>query len=257
MSEEIKKKTVQELILEEIKSGKTRMRPRWYFILQATLVSVGLIIVALILLYIGSFIFFILGEDGVWYLPGFGLMGIEMFLSSLPWILIITGVIFLILLEVLVRHYSFGYRKPLLYSLVIIVIFAGIASLIVSATSFHNSYRSRDTIKSLPIIGQLYLEYEERKYKDARIGVIIEITGEGFIMEDYRNDRLSIVVNSETSFPLGVDFHNGDRVIVLGDESDNDGIITALGVRKVSGSGQSYPRDKGWYRPMIATPMPQ
>src|SRR4030042_4792350 len=137
MTEETNKNSLQNSILEKIKSGQAKIRPKWHFVLKTLLLAAGVLFGTLALLYLASFVLFVLRQTGSWFLPSFGWRGIMVFLISMPWLLVILGVVFIILLELLVRHYSFAYRNPLLYSLLGIIVFVIIASVFVAKTSFH------------------------------------------------------------------------------------------------------------------------
>lgn len=248
MNEELQKKSIKETVLEKIKAGQARMIPRWHFVLRAALAAVGLVIFFLSSLYIASFILFILRKTGIWFLPDFGIRGVGIFLLSIPWLLVIAGIIFIIILEVLVRRYSFGYRKPLLYSIFGIIVFTAIASVFVLGTPFHEGLYELAHMGRLPVIGQLYRDYELGRNNNAHIGVIGEITGNGFKMENPRGEILSVVVTSETSFPSGLDFQKGDRVLVLG--SRDDDTVKALGIRRLDDDmAPGHRQNSGWYRP--------
>ncbi len=250
MNEESQKKSLQKIILEKIRSGKAKMRPKWHFVLKAALIVAGLIIVTLALLYLVSFVLFVLRQTGVWFLPAFGLRGIGTFLISLPWLLVLVGIVFIILLEALVRHYSFAYRKPLLYSLLGIIIFVTVASIVVARTSFHEGLFMRARMEKLPVAGQLYRDFGMPKNKDAHIGTITEITNDGFRIETPRGETLTIIVTSETRFPSGIDFQKDDRVVVLGQR--DDGTVKALGIRRIDEMMEQHSlRNRGWYRPII------
>ena len=106
-------KSIKNKVLEAIKSGQVKMRPRWYFILKTILVALGIVMIFLTLLYLISFIIFILRITGIWFAPAFGFEGYGIFLFSLPWLLVIISVLFAIILEVLVKRYSFAYRHRL------------------------------------------------------------------------------------------------------------------------------------------------
>lgn len=251
LNEESNKKSIKEIVLEKIKAGKIRMIPRWHFVLRAALLAVGFVIFLLSSLYIVSLILFILRKTGIWLLPIFGIRGIGVFFTSIPWLLVILGVVFIIILELLVRHYSFGYRKPLLYSVVGIIFFVAGVSVFLLNTQFHEGLYKRAHIGRLPIVGQLYRNYESMRNNNAHIGTITEITDNGFGIENPRGEILSIIVTSETSFPLGLDFQKGDRVLVLGDRDDDT--VNALGIQRIDdGMMPHHRQNSGWYRP----PMP-
>ena len=80
-------------VLEKIKSGQVKMRPKAHFVLKTALVALGFILIILFVLYLISFIVFTLRMSGIWFAPGFGLYGIKIFLFSLPWLLILIAII--------------------------------------------------------------------------------------------------------------------------------------------------------------------
>ena len=100
------KKSVSEQIVETIRSGGVKMRPKWHFALKTILALTGAVILLLTLIYIASFAIFMLRQTGVLFAPTFGFRGGYVFLRSLPWLLISLLVVFIVVLEILVRHYS-------------------------------------------------------------------------------------------------------------------------------------------------------
>ena len=124
-------------VLKAIASGEVAMRPRWHFVLKTALVSTGGVIVLCAVLYLASFVIFVSRQTGGSFVPIFGSRGWYHFFISLPWVLILLSFIFVIILEILVRRYSFGYRQPLLFSVMGIVVIVVAGGGIVAQTSFH------------------------------------------------------------------------------------------------------------------------
>ncbi len=93
--------TIKEKVTSAITNGKANMRPKWHFILRGVLLSLGLILVAIALLYVASLIVFALKQTGLIMTPGMGGRGFGVFLFSAPWLLVGTAIIFVILLEIL------------------------------------------------------------------------------------------------------------------------------------------------------------
>jgi hypothetical protein len=153
------KKSIKDQVMEAIKRGQVKMRPRWHFVLRASLFFTGLTIVSMALVYLASFIIFFFQRTGAISVPVFGFRGIISFLFSLPWLLILFGIIFVVLLELLIRRYSFAYRRPLLYSLLGIIVFASLVGFVVSKTSLHRGFFARAQERKLPIAGPLYRHY--------------------------------------------------------------------------------------------------
>ena len=232
MTEEQQQKSIRDAVMEKIKTDRETMRPKWHFVLISALFITGLSIGILILLFIASFIFFTLESGGSWFLPAFGLRGVRTFFSSLPWILILSGIILVILLEVLARRFSLVYRRPLLYFLLAVILLIAVSSLIISRTPLHKNFNSLAAERRLPLVGPLYRNFGPHNSRNVHIGVINEIHDDGFLLDDCQGNMLLVIVTPETIFPSGIDFQKGNRVIVLGTE--NDHTIEALGVSAIN-----------------------
>src|SRR3989344_577393 len=94
--------SIKDAVLAKIKSGQAKMKPRWHFVLKDALFAMGSVIVALTLLYLLSFVIFVLHRNGAWFAPSLGLRGAREFFFALPWLLILTMAVFAGILEILV-----------------------------------------------------------------------------------------------------------------------------------------------------------
>ena len=169
-------------VLTEIESGKVKMRPKWKFVIQTILLIVGSILAALIAIFIASFIVFMLRETGLWFTPGFGLKGLTVFLTSLPWILLLVTIIFIYLLEVLIKQYSFSYIRPLTYSILGVIIVVSFFSIAIGLTSFHENLFEWAEHDHIPF-GRRMTEPPG----NVTLGQIIEIKNPGFKIRDFRD----------------------------------------------------------------------
>ena len=217
------------------------MRPKWHFVLKAILIGVGIFIFVLFLLFIASLIIFILHDNGTWFVPAFGMRGIGRFFISIPWLLVLSAVVFIGILEVLVRKYSFAYRKPLLYSVIGIVLFVVIGGALVFSTRVHDQFSRFAREKQLPFAAPLYQEFRAQRPADVYPGTVKEITKDGFLVENKSNETFRVIVTHATRFPFGSEIVAGDEVVVMGDFKD--GVIYAFGVRKI-GEEVPFPRQQ-------------
>lgn len=229
MNNTINKNAIRDRVLEAIKSDQVKMRPKWHFILKAVFAAVGGIILLLSIVYLASFIFFILRQTGVIFVPIFGFRGWYAFLVSIPWLLVLLLLIFIVLLEILARHYSFAYRRPLIYFAIVVLLFVIIGGYIVATTHFHDRMFRYSQRHRLPFAGQMYRGYGEQRFKNIHQGIITEITRDGFIMENRRGETLIIIITRFTRLPLGADFSKGDTVVVFGDRENKT--VGAIGIR--------------------------
>ncbi len=231
MYNETDKAYIREHILAAIKEGRIKMRPRWHFALQASLLATGGIIVSLALLYLVSFIIFALRETGVWFVPTFGSRGWYVFLLSLPWLLVVFSILFVVILEILVRHYAFSYRQPLLYSVLGVLIVVAIGTIIIDQARVHDRLFRNARSGRLPFAGSFYREFGVGRLQNVHRGQVAEITERGFVIKDIRGELLMVLVTPKTAFPMGMDFEEGDTVVIFGDQDNHT--VQAFGIRKI------------------------
>ncbi len=231
MEHKPQQKDMRSSVLESIKSGQLKMIPKWHFALRTTLVISGGVILALAIIYLGSFIVFAMHQTGAWYTPRFGSRGIYEAFRSLPWVLVILALVFIVVLEVLAKHFAFTYRLPLLYSLLCIMAVVLATSILVSRTAFHRTM-SRFVIQHrMPFAEPFYRGFGERHPPDVHRGIVINTTTQGFMLNEI-GEPITILITRQTRLPFGTDFEPGDQVLVFGDNDDHT--IQALGIRKIS-----------------------
>ncbi|MBI5153095.1 MAG: hypothetical protein HZA36_01410 [Parcubacteria group bacterium] len=224
--------TLRDRIIKAIQSGQVTMRPRWHFILKTILVATGVMVVFLGLLYIISFIIFILQHTGLLFVPLFGMGGIYRLLFSLPWVLIFLSFSFLVVLEILVRRHAFAYRRPLLYSIMGILTIVIIGGIVVAQTSFHSRLLRHAREDRLPFAGGFYRSFAGGRLENVVRGHIIGKTKDGFFIEDMDNNEIFVTITPHTRFPFGMDFNGGDIVVVFGDRKGSS-TVSAFGIKRV------------------------
>lgn len=236
-------KSIRDSVMASIDTGKTKMKPHWHFVAKGVLLVVGIILAVLALLYISSFIIFMLHQTGVWYTPGFGARGIQEFLVHLPWVLIILALLFMGLLQYLVKKYSFGYGKPLLYSAAGIIILVVAGGFIISLTPVHRGLMMQAQDDRLPFAGGFYKMFGAPIQPGSVIpGEIIELYDQGYRINTPRSELLNVIISPNTHYPMGTVLEVGDRIVVIGDR--NGDTITAYGITEV-GDDVVMPRFRG------------
>jgi hypothetical protein len=229
MENERQKKSISEVVLEKIKTGKIKMHPKIYFILKTILIIFGVLIIIPFILFLASFILFSLHINGIWFLPWFGFRGFGMFLNYFPWILILIAIFLIALLEMLTKRFSFVYRRPIVYSLIIVISIVFLASFLINKTTLHPNLFKQARVGRLPLAGPMYRSFGMPEFHDMHRGIISEVMDNGFIIETERGEKLTINVTSDTNFPPEFTAEEGDRVMVIGER--NDDIISAFGIR--------------------------
>ncbi len=227
MSNELRDK-----VLGAIKSGQVKMRPKWHYVLKTALAITGGVLLSLALLYMVSFIFFALRANGVWFMPLFGLSGMRTFVMSLPWLLIGASLLFIIILEILVKRYAFAYRKPLLYSVLGILALAIIGGFALARAPFHRSLLRRAQEDRPPLTGPFYREFGMHRFHDIHPGAITLIIDDGFILHTPQGETFTVRLVPETRLPFGFNFAEGDEVVVFGEREDD--IVEARGILEIN-----------------------
>jgi hypothetical protein len=238
---------IKATIMQKIRAGEMRMRPRWQFVLQSALLVLGSVTVGLAVLYLASLFVFASRLNGAFYAPSFGVMGLLPFLRAMPWVLIALALLFIAALELLVRHFAFAYRQPLLYSALGVIAFSIVGTSLVLETALHDRLEARAERGDAPFIGAVYRHFGE-KSRDLSVGTLTVFINDGFMLDERRRGMLRIIVGPATKLPADLPLQEGDTVIVLGPE--DHGAVRALGVRRLvlSQSGPPEGRASGWDR---------
>ena len=195
-------------IIDKIENDKIKMKNKAYFIFRSVVLVLIIIFVSLVSLFFASLIIFTLKINGLLFLPPLGLKGLRMFFFSFPWFVAILILLLMFLLSNLAKKYKFIYRKPLLYSVLGIVIIVLIGGFICARFSFHDKifeYRERS-----PVISYFY---ERKEVKDLYIGLVVEVGDDGFVLETRDGKKLIIISNIIVKV--------NDPVMVVGERDGN------------------------------------
>lgn len=233
MTDEPNKRSLEKNVMDAIHSGRVHMRPRWKFVLSGVLAALGVVILLCTLLYITSFTFFMLRQTGAYFVPIFGWPGLFAFFAALPFILIVLLVLFLVVLEVLVRRYRVGYRTPLLVSVFAILIIVFVGGYAIERTHIHSDLlmQARGPGGLPPPIGMIYRAGAQHVPNIYR-GTIISMIPGGFLLADENGaGTTTILIDPSTRLPLGAGFEPGQEVVVFGDNAS--GTVHAEGIRSV------------------------
>ncbi len=237
-------------LIQKIKAEHISMRPRWHFVLKAFLLVAGAILAALIAVYLLSFVIFTLHRSGVLFAPQFGWHGVMMLVVSSPWLLLGMLGIFLLLLYVLVSKYSFSYQKPLVYSIVGVVLFVIVVSSLIQYYGFHERVQAFADRHNVPGLRPLYNDPADRRPAGVERGTIKAMTSSGFVLETDESEVLNIVINERTKLPPLNKLVIGDEVLVFGDRSQDS--ITAFGIKPARGGQfKLSPRHQGELSPWV------
>lgn len=236
--QEQKNINMKDNLLKKIRTNEITMRPKYYFIIKIVLIAVVSIIVLVVSVAIFNFISFTTRINGHDSLLGFGLRGFIFFLELFPWLLLIIDIVFVVLLEWLLRRFRFGNKIPVLYLLIAILIIAVSVGLVIDrGTSFNDNFLNHADQHHLPMLLNNY--FENARQLPSLEGnstckcIITAINGNVISAQDIDfvvPKPMTIVLslpgsNATTSFSIG------DVIFVAGRRHGN--IIEAFGVSKL------------------------
>ena len=226
--------SIHDKVVKAIENGQVKMRPKWRFVARAVLLAAAAVLTALALIYLVSFAVFTLRQTGTWLAPGFGPRGFLVLLRSTPWLIVTLALFFIFLLETLMKQYAFTYRKPLLYSVIAVIVFAILGSAIVDRTPLHHGLRERARMHQLPVAGGLYRGYGMMRPGGFEAGRIMEKITTGLRVQSPRGELVNVIVTPETKLPTGSEIAVGDDIVIIGEREY--GSIRAAAIRKVKGA---------------------
>jgi len=239
MSEPEIKPTIKDKILEAIKSKQVRIKPRWHFIAKSLLVATGLIFAFLASIFLISFTLFNLRFSGAWFLPVFGFRGWRILLTSLPWLVIGLSILLIVITEILAKNYAPVYRKPILLSVVVIIVIALISSFALYATPMHQRLFIYSRDQRFPLTGPLYRQYGMMRHSEFTPGTITLFINNDFRISTPLKESFLVKTSADTIYTHGRELFVGETVVIIGRKED--GTIFALGIRKIRGEEFWYP----------------
>lgn len=212
-------------ILHKIEAGEIAMRPHWQFVLLSVGLMIGVLFAASTLIYLASFVLYVLQYSGAVYATQFGTAGLGAFLLSVPWRLALLGILLLVVLYVLVQRFAFSYHQPFVYTIVGVLLCVAASSVFIAQTSAHELVRKQMHERPLPVLAELY--QADRPARQLTFGQITVVSDTGYTLTTLAGETLTITTDRRTKQPaeVAVDM----QVVVLGERTDDT--ITARGIR--------------------------
>jgi hypothetical protein len=229
-------KSMRERILEKIDTRELSMRPKIYFTLKVAALVLITLAVLVISIFIFNFILFSSRINGHESLLGFGPRGILTFLEFFPWWLLGIDIALIILLEWLLRQFRFGYKSPVLYLLLtLLVVTASTAFLIDRGTAFNDQLLDRAEHHHLPPpLNNFYGEAHHHASPDSGLCtcIITAISQNSLTLRDTMSSTtLTVILPPNDPRATSTSLKVGDMVFVAGDI--DHGVIRAFGLRKL------------------------
>ena len=226
-------KNLSEGVLEKIKAGEVKMRPRAYFTLKVALVVLVAFCAFVATSLLMSFVIFSLRVSGRLFLLGFGAQGVMLFLRFFPWNLLLFIILFLVLLEWLLKRFSFGWKRSFSSMVAIIFLSSTLAAVLLFIGSFHEQLEQKARKGQLPVFGGMYKD-SRRPMPDQGIfrGQVQAIRGNTFVLheEDEPNETGHLIYAPDNVKLVDI-IHVGDLIFVA--TVDVNGQLHAVGIKRL------------------------
>ena len=223
----------REKIMNMIKEGKVKVKSRRTFIISNALLFCLVFLLTLISIILVSYILFLIINTKLHLVPLFGLMGFKVLLFDLPWLMIFLALIALFILQMLIKHFSFSYKNPAIYSGLATVVVISALGIMIHRSGFHqNISKGYPAAKPpLPFTQQFYTaDRIDLSPDDVLKGRVVRLIENGFDCET-RDQIIRVVYTPQTVFPRGRDIMEGNFIAAIGEMRDTE--FEAAGVIKI------------------------
>jgi hypothetical protein len=206
-------KEVKQEITSKIKSGELTMKPKWYFWLGTALLVQGTLGILLISTYVSNLCFYSLRVHGPFGYLLLGKEGLNPFIATFPWkMLIIAGFSLLIGFKLL-QKYEFSYTKHSVHIFLMLIATILIAGLLTDLAGFNEKYRFHQYLN--PVYSERFMG------QDWMMGEVRQRTEDGFVLETPSGELVRVRVDKRAVTPFGKDYDIEKRVRVVGQMHDN------------------------------------
>lgn len=228
---------IRSKVLSAIETGSVCMKPRWRFVVVGIAAAAVACLLFSVIVYVLSLAIFLMRQDGTWFAPEFGSEGWLTFLWAIPLPVVLFGLIFVVVLQFLLKKLDLGYRHS------VVAIFSGLAALslmgalIAAQTSLHHRFERESHHKGGPLsfMEMWYGKPDGRRAPPGmyRGTIVSSGLGEIVIAIPGTGGTTTVIITPRTRLPSGSDFAQGDTLVVMGDLVST-GTVRAFGIREVS-----------------------
>jgi hypothetical protein len=230
---------IKENILQKIKTGKIKMKPKIFFVIKTGFFVMLLLALLFFTVYFVSFIVFMMKVSGLWFLPGFGLDGIRILFGALPWVLILLSLGLIVFSEFFAEHFAFVYKRPMIYSLSAIVLIVIISGMVTAQTSMHAGIFQKASENNFPLIKPFYDQVSNIRPQNMHTGIISEINELDFNIQTLNGQNFKVIPCKNGRGKTPKILSAGERVVIIGPVKNN--IIDCLNILKIADDGSLTP----------------
>lgn len=159
------KNSIKEVVLQKIKNGNIKQKPKLYFVLLSILYTGSIFISFFVMLYLISFTVLIFREQKILELLNLNNNQFMDFLNNIPFLIfgLIVGI--LITIIILIKRYKITYQQPFFYSILAVLSITTFLSILISTIDTDMVFARIGEQSSLPGIKHLHKHYRKIDYK--------------------------------------------------------------------------------------------
>ena len=228
------KNLISKKIISKIEKGEVKTRPRYYFILKSFFICSILFLLFIFILFFSSLIVFVAKENNFLILSGMGFCGFRAIILHFPWYLFLISLVLIIIIEVLGKNFKSVYRKPLIYSFLLLLFLTFFGSIVVDKMSFHQSLFKMAKEERLMLGGGVYRSMGNIEIDNTYFGIVLEKKEDYWAVELDNNKVVQLKITNETKGRrFFSEIKEGSDIVFIG-EREGD-VISVSRFRKMNG----------------------
>jgi len=220
-------------VMKEITDKKLQIKSPLYFIFGSAMLTIGFVCSILTTVYLINLVLYLLRIYVPFKFLDFGLIGIQPFIETFPWLHLVIAVLAIIIGIELLKQYDFSYHKNFLALVLIILISTVGIGFLLDQVGLNEAIEHEPNLHV--IYGQNY------KGEVWIIGKVVEVDYDNnrLIIQTPQGEKISIIEDEKTIFPSGLGFFLGMELRIVGNWQGDifkaSGIMMIPRVRRYQG----------------------
>jgi len=175
-------------------------------------------------------LFSLLNTSGFWMLPGFGLLGIIVFLQSFPWFPLIAIIILTLALSFLLHKFPVFRRHSFFTLLPALLVLTLLTGFLLSLLPVFSRLQPPPPPRDDRLRESFLRGYGAWRFHNVFRGTITGAEG-SYALHSAQNRLVPLELSAGIHLPLEPQIGSGDTVLIIGEP--HNGAIRAFGIRKL------------------------
>ena len=231
-------------VLDRIRTEDLSVHSKAYFYGRVAFAVVVSCVVFCVSAFLFDYILYILAASGRSLLLGFGPHGLLFFFEAFPWWVLVGDVVFIFLLERMLRQFKFAYRSPTLYIVGGLIVVSALAGFGLSYVTDFGRYIPADGNMQAAPVGALFNNARRAPLPDRGVcRCTITAVGDGQLsVIDTENADLALTVILPANDPHvhSDGLQIGDKVFIAG--TLQGATLYAFGLHLVAPTEPAFPQ---------------